>query len=457
VILQLFCWGFTVDDAWIVSRVAAHGIEKGFFAFNAAGPETDAVTPFGFARFLAALGRLFQLERPLELFALSRWLGLGAALGSFVLASVLAVRDQKRKKWWLPALLVPLALPASIWAGAGLSTPIVGLLIIGGGALVERRGMRGVLGAILLGLGVAWRPELGPAASALMVSVRLKTANARDVVQLATGFVSPLVLVGLLRFLSYSSFLPLSFVAKAPDFGFGLRYAVVSLIWGGLPWVLLLGDKPSALKSASSVWIVHLVALVFAGGDWMPALRLSAPLYPWLLWKLASRLGEGASSWRRLFLLPALYGPLVLLWQQGSDFRKVTERRLALVDAAREPLRGSRTVAAVDVGWVGLATDAHLVDLAGVTDPKVAALSGGHTSKEIYPGLFSAREVDTWVIRALDTEFHLGQPLEEIHAAYWVDARLLARNKDLGFDATALVALRGSGGQYIIATRRAER
>ena len=66
-ILQAFCWGFTVDDAWIVSRVAAHGASGGAFAFNSSGPLTDAVTPLGYAQFLAGLGALGGYKNALDL------------------------------------------------------------------------------------------------------------------------------------------------------------------------------------------------------------------------------------------------------------------------------------------------------------------------------------------------------------------------------------------------------
>jgi hypothetical protein len=144
----------------------------------------------------------------------------------------------------------------------------------------------------------------------------------------------------------------------------------------------------------------------------------------------------------------------MLLWSQGHDFRQVSARRLALVEEGRAALRGARVVAATDVGWVGLATKARVVDLAGVTDPRIARLRGGHTSKDIAPGLFSDRDVDTWVIRALDRSYQPGQPLETIIAAYFVDARLLRRNIDLGFEGVSTIPLQGTNGQYVVAKRR---
>ena len=74
--------------------------------------------------------------------------------------------------------------------------------------------------------------------------------------------------------------------------------------------------------------------------------------------------------------------------------RHVDEDRRELVARARPVLAGSRVVAALDVGWVGAATEAEIVDLAGLTDPSIAALPGGHTSKSVDLPMLLEREVD---------------------------------------------------------------
>src|SRR5688500_17605120 len=116
-----------------------------------------------------------------------------------------------------------------------------------------------------------------------------------------------------------------------------------------------------------------------------------------------------------------------------------------------EPLvRDARVVATVDIGWVGRAAPATIVDLAGVTDPRVAILPGGHTSKRIVPGFFAARSVDTWIIRARDRSYVPGEPLESIDASYAVDARLLARASDLSFRGIGVVPLPFTAEQYVV-------
>src|SRR5690606_24569324 len=308
------------------------------------------------------------------------------------------------------------------------------------------------LGALLLGMAAAWRPELTPAACAiLLLPAPRKVVFERRMTEWIC-FCLPALGVALARGLLFSSLLPLSFAAKPAAFDFGLRYVLVTILWGGPTWFVF-AIKWQAVKELRwpFVLLVHWLALLFAGGDWMPALRLSAPLLPWLVWKLAPELPKHVRGLRWLWLIPALYGPVVLLWSQGEDFRRVTERRLQVVRSARPLLEESRVIAGVDVGWLGLASDGYIVDLAGVSDPVIARLPGGHTSKVISPGMFSGREVDNWVIRAFDREYRVGEPLGSVHAVYLVDARLLQKSVDLGFVGVATLPLAGTGEQYIVA------
>ncbi|MDF3068109.1 MAG: putative rane protein, partial [Polyangiaceae bacterium] len=60
----------------------------------------------------------------------------------------------------------------------------------------------------------------------------------------------------------------------------------------------------------------------------------------------------------------------------------------------------AKSGAALDVGWVGAVADFTVVDLAGVTDPRVALLRGGHTSKRIDDALLRSRDVDALVLLA---------------------------------------------------------
>ena len=68
----------------------------------------------------------------------------------------------------------------------------------------------------------------------------------------------------------------------------------------------------------------------------------------------------------------------------GPSARRVSEARNALVQqlAAQHP---RAPLATLDIGWVGAGARGVVVDLAGVSDPDVARLAGGHTSKQLKP------------------------------------------------------------------------
>ena len=55
-------------------------------------------------------------------------------------------------------------------------------------------------------------------------------------------------------------------------------------------------------------------------------------------------------------------------------------------------------MASLDAGWVGAATPARVVDLAGLTDLAIASLPGGHTSKRVTGAMLSDRNVDALVL-----------------------------------------------------------
>ena len=86
---------------------------------------------------------------------------------------------------------------------------------------------------------------------------------------------------------------------------------------------------------------------------------------------------------------------------------------------------GPQVLAALDIGWLGAATDATIVDLAGLTDPAIAVLPGGHTSKPIPVGLLDARKVDTLVLLLKEGE-ELAEPWSGSFFARIVELRIAA-------------------------------
>jgi len=445
-LLVVCLWGFSVDDAWIISRVASHGARFSKFEFNVGQP-SDAITPLGFAQLVAGLGGCIGLTQPLQLFTVARYLGGSAELLSFVLVG-LALTERRL------GVLAAVGLsswPCALWAGAGLETPLVGFLLSCGCVAGKKRPC---LAGFCLGAASAWRPELSPYCLVTFALLRLPGKSTWTSAGEVAWFCAPPLLIAGARLVLYGSLLPLSVVAKAPEFASGVRYVLVSLLWGGLlPLVLLM---PGAFGRRAVGWAVlsHLVALMLCGGDWMPGLRLCAPLYPSLVWGVLEGLPAQTGMRRRaqmlvFALMPIL--PIYLLTAQARDFRGVVERRVQWLDHAASALSGATTVAAVDVGWVGLAFSGRVLDLGGVTDARLARIPWGHTHRRVGSGLFSDRNVDAWVIRAGDRLYQPGQPLSDINPVYGTDARLLARSVDLGLKGVVTFPIEGTPGQYVIA------
>jgi hypothetical protein len=464
--LWLFLWGFSVDDAWIVSRVVENGLEAGQLSFNLGAERTDAVTALGFAELLQAICGVLGVA---DAFEAARWLGVFCLASSLAVAGWTALGPSSRRDGeasiWLRALgwVLTAGLSPSLaaWAGAGLEAPLVACLCTLGCAAWERQadrvqpGWERPLGALLLGLALGWRPEL--VGFVLVAAFQLERTSLRRTTSLRSRLLALLLLAvpaltfASLRFAWFGSALPLALLAKEPDLLSGLRYTVGGLLLCGplwLLWPLLFGRTPGA-KRWLPAFAAHGLCLVLAGGDWMPVYRLWVPVLPWLV-------GLGVRELRGSFkasapILGAALASSLLLAAYGAALRQVIPRRQQMVADLRPELAHSRAVAAVDVGWVGRATRAEVIDLGGVTDPRVAALPGGHTSKNIHPGFFAARSVDTWLIRAADRSYVPEAPLDSVHCVYAVDQRLSWKAENLGFRGVATIPLPGTDEQYVVA------
>ncbi len=213
--------------------------------------------------------------------------------------------------------------------------------------------------------------------------------------------VAPFGVVALVRLAVFGRPAPLSIFAKAPDARLGLYYAVACALLAGpvviaAPWAFL--RLPRFERAVVASVVVHLVAIGLAGGDWMPLSRLLVPVLPSIAMAgllLAQRAALPATFVR---VALAVAGQTFVLVHVGPTAARVGADRMRVIEELRPALLGSHAIASLDIGWVGASTDAALVDLAGVTDPRIAALPGGHTTKQIPVGLLDARGVDTLVL-----------------------------------------------------------
>ncbi|HEX9298414.1 MAG TPA: hypothetical protein VF881_21400, partial [Polyangiaceae bacterium] len=128
--------------------------------------------------------------------------------------------------------------------------------------------------------------------------------------------------------------------------------------------------------------------------------RLLCPILPSLVLVDAYLLSlpEG-SLVSKLRLAFACGGEVILFVMRGPAAARVLPDRLALIEAARPVLATAKRVATIDVGWVGAATPADIIDLAGATDPEIAALPGGHTSKAISGTFLMQRQPEYFVLQ----------------------------------------------------------
>jgi hypothetical protein len=443
---MLYLAGFTVDDALVTARVAHHVATGQGYRFNPGGPVVDAVTPLGWVFLLVP----FATHDVLGALRAAQWMGaiawgLAAAWLGYRLGVMVRLRT---------LCLVGLALachaPIAAWAVAGMETGVVTALATL--ALVESR-----WALLWAGAAAAWRPELLPWAATLGVgSVLARTRSPRPAVVALLAVTLPSLVVGVVRLGVFGSVAPLSVIAKPSDVAHGLYYGLAALVHTGLPllvcapwaWRRLSGHHAAVLVAFAA----HLVAVVLVGGDWMALFRLMVPVLPSLL-LVGAAIAEQASPWASLLrLVLAVLVSSRLMLVQGPHAREVGEERWRVIAELGPVLSQARRVAALDVGWVGAATRAEIVDLAGITDPSVALLPGGHTTKRLPPGFLRSRRVDRLVLLYPRS----GEPSGGVSGAgmggtprAWVERVVLDQAEEIGCDLEATAQL-GRTGRYAV-------
>lgn len=422
--------GFMVDDALIPARYAAHLAAGVGYRFNAAGPVTDGVTPLGWAYLLAP----FASGGPLQAFFAAKVIGLLAwVLAAGGLAAAIDRVSDKPARFTALGLIV-LSAPLAAWSVGGLETGLVTALAAT--AVSARAFGKDRIGSICAGLAAGFRPELLPWAAVVAASPGVvaappgvatpgkseeTTPARRSALSAAlsrlTLATAPFLAAALIRAVVFGRAAPLSSLAKQADVGLGARYALACFLLTG-PIALLapiawkrLPAWPRGLLFAVAA---HFVAVAVAGGDWMPLSRLVVPVLPTVALAAAHVASAASVPITVARVLLAVAGQIFVWVKVGPDAARVGADRLAVIEELRAPLRDARVVAALDVGWVGAVTDATIVDLAGVTDPTIAALPGGHTTRQFPVTLLDSRGVDTIVLL-----LHADEPV----AVPWTESR----------------------------------
>jgi hypothetical protein len=393
--LLLYLRGFTVDDALIPARYAANLARGWGYRFNPRGPITDGVTPLGWAYLLAPFahgGPLFAL-RAARIMGGTAWLvaagALGHAIGSL----------QGSRARFAALLLILCSAPLAAWSTAGLETGVVMALATLAALLPEDRPLAA---SAAVGACALFRPEMVAYAGVLAIG-RARTAHAWRRAQIACLSIGPWLAAAIVRAIVWGRPGPLALLAKPSDLAHGVAYAWPALLFAGAPLAVCAPRTIPKLRPWSRVLLVgalvHWVVVTLAGGDWMPLARLLCPVLPSLVLvnaEITALSPRSAIAWTRLAIACAAQISVVVL--RGPAAARVLQDRMTLIDAARPALAGARRVATIDIGWVGAATDAEIIDLAGATDAEIAALSGGHTSKTISGAFLTDRHPDELIL-----------------------------------------------------------
>jgi len=302
-------------------------------------------------------------------------------------------------------VLIACSAPLGAWCQAGLETGLATTLVAVALALRSLGYAEG--GAIAAGLAAGLRPEVLPMSLVIAFPVAAGPSNAavaaigpRHFVRLFLA-AAPFAAAAAVRAMVFGRAAPLSLYAKPPDNVLGAKYALACFLLTGP--VALVAPLALSKMGRQARWLlfavaVHYVAVVAAGGDWMPLSRLVVPSMPVVVVGAAYVLSASDRLVGVGRLLVALSAEAITLVRMRESSARVLSERTALIHEASPWLVDRKAIATVDIGWVGAATDGTVVDLAGVTDPFVAFLPGSHTSKAIPDSMIDTRGVDTLVL-----------------------------------------------------------
>ena len=402
----LCAWPYTVDDSYIVARYA-HRLARGEgYTWNP-GPATDGVTGPAWLvpGVLAALGGYDPVIA-------AKAVGLCCACVA-AYACIAATQTQARGTAlaWLVALLLACQPSLGGSGSSGLETGAATLAMTcaANAALsaVPRAGSLGSAVAIL-----AWlRPELAFACAALLGAATLRMGWRRVWSAWAIPMVA-VVSICLFRFWVKGSPVPMAWNAKAGSLRDGLFYATRAV-------PVLTGVTGIGLAIAGAAWgqfreraralaiLSHGAAVVLAGGDWMPGFRLWVPLFP----QYAVLAAVGTERlWRRggaarvvcgFALLVACGVPLLDLTLRIPEWQRAGRSRETVGAVIVRDLREvAQRVALVDIGFFGYASGVATIDLAGLTDPAVAAFPGGHLKKRIPSQWLESQAPDAFLLHS---------------------------------------------------------
>jgi hypothetical protein len=404
VLLWVGCsaWPYTVDDAFIVARYARNIAAGLGYGMNPYRPSDGVTGP------LWLLPEVIACRWNADPIVIAKAIGLACALlAAWLVLSRLEKRARGRVATCVAGLLLALSPSLGTWAVAGLETTGAALLVTLAalGATERPQLAPWRLGTCVASL--AWlRPEL-----ALFSIVLLGYAFARDrrCGSIALGIaLLGAISVAVFRYVCFGAFLPLSWSAKAGSLENGLSYACSSLVLSSSlvgAWLAWRGARSGRRDDGALglALLVHLLAIVLAGGDWMPGYRLLVPvlpIYAWLAAVGAARMSLGRPRLAALMVVLALVVPAADLATRLPELQASARSREHAQALAAWLRDHARRVALVDIGFLGYASGVYVVDLGGLTDPRIANMPGGHLAKHIDQAYLIEQAPDTIVLHS---------------------------------------------------------
>jgi hypothetical protein len=438
--LSMWMRGFTIDDALISVRYARHLADSTGYRFNAGGASTDGVTPLPWPFVLAP----FAHASALVVLARAKAIGFYAWVAAAAGWGVAVGRANARTSAKLAAIaLLATCLPVASHAVSGMETGVAMALATTAAIVVNPWAASGIAG-----VAASFRPEMIVWSVALAIGAGpIRRASPRVLVTSV-----PFVLCAVIRTIAFGRAAPLSLLAKPSDLDHGLAYAGAAALVSLAPIVLF---APMALARARGrgmalafAGLAHFAAIVLAGGDWMPYARLAAPVVPSLLYAFVLASPHMSRAFAAIRVALALALAAYVLRVAAPAGRHVGANVASLVERARPLLDGARTIAAVDIGWPTAASEATIVDLAGVTDPEIASLPGGHTSKRVDAAFLVARDPDVILLYRV---YEHGEPkFPHVVAARLAASDLIAQK----YETRAFLPYGEDGAGYVVLGRR---
>jgi hypothetical protein len=369
---------FAIDDALISVRYARNIASGIGHRFNAGDIVSDGITPLPWAWMLAPLAHADALT----VLSRVRFLAAVGCIATFAAVGHAIGRSATfRVRLGALALAAVTAAPPA-YAMSGMETWASGGLL----TLAALMRHRPLSAAAIVGLAAAFRPEAIGFALVFALVLGFRAERPLSVLGYLLLASLPFIVTSVVRYSVWGTAMPLAAIAKPSSPSLGFHYAVAGVLSSGVliasaaPFAI--ARAPRATKALAFAIAAHFLCITIAGGDWMPLFRLWAPvlpLAPLLFVELASTCSKRI-MWARFAL--ALLLAVGLGGRAAMVHRSLLPARLAAIAQATPLLRGER-VATIDIGWVSAATDGYIFDMAGVTNPPVAALPGGHTSKRV--------------------------------------------------------------------------